>query len=397
MSRRARLVRRAPGWEHPLLMVPGPVPVAPEVLEAAGAAVVYHHSDEFREVLDDTRRVLAGMLSCDGSVEVMPGGGRLGIESAMKSLLEPGDPVLVCVTGTFGEWLVAIAKRCDAEVVTARWPAGRLIDADAVAARLAEGVPGSSRFRAVAVVHCETSTGTVNPLNDLGRLCREAGVLLVVDAVSTVGVLPVDMARDHIDVCVTASQKGLGALMGLSVVALGSRALARASTRAMEPRTFSLDLRRWRNDPASPTTSYPVVPSPSLVMALREALRPLEGPGLAANYGRCAQAAAAARSGLSHAGLAIFGDNPSCGLTTVELPHGVSALELHQRVLERHGIRIATGMGPLADRLVRLSHMGVQAHPSRVEAAVAAVVEEWESLTAAPQTEEVRSGRHARG
>lgn len=379
-------------WERPLLMVPGPVPVASEVLAAAGDAVVYHHSEEFREALDDTRSVLTSMLSCDGSVEIMPGGGRLGIESVMKSLLEPGDPVLVCVTGTFGEWLAAIAKRCGAEVVTAWWPAGRLIDADAVATRLAEGPPGGGQFRAVAVVHCETSTGTVNPLESIGRLCGEAGVLLIVDAVSTVGVIPVDMAHDRIDVCVTASQKGLGALMGLSVVALGSRALDQASARTTEPGTFSLDLRRWRRDPASPTTSYPVVPSPSLVMALREALRTLEGPGLAAAHRRCAEAAAAARAGLSHAGLAIFGNNPSCGLTTVELPTGVSALELQRGVLEQHGIRIAAGMGPLADHLVRLSHMGVQTDPSRVEAAVAAIVDVYENLKAAPQTGKVGSG-----
>jgi aspartate aminotransferase-like enzyme len=376
-------------------MVPGPVPVAPEVAAAAGAGPVDHHSDEFRLTLDETRRALADLLNCDGSVEIMPGGGRLGIESALKSLFEPGDPIFVCVTGTFGEWLATIAERCGADVITERWQPGRVVNPEVVAACLAKGTPRGSQFSAVAVAHCETSTGTVNPLDDIGRLCRDAEALFVVDAVSTVGVLPVDMAHDHIDVCVTASQKGLGALMGLSVVALGTRALARLSARASLPATFGLDLSRWRADPDSPTTAYPVVPSPSLVMALREAVRPLESGGLAATYQRHEDTAAAVRSAFRRSGLDVFGDSPSCGLTTVEVPTSVSAHQVQERVLACHGIRVATGMGPIADRIIRLSHMGIQADPGRVDVAVRAIVEECRNLETGLSAGEVSSGRSA--
>lgn len=372
-------------WENPLLMVPGPVPVAPAVAAAAGA-VPYHHADEFKNTFDEVRRVLAELLHCDGTVEIMPGGGRLGLESAIKSLLEPGDPVLVCSTGAFGEWLVSIAERCGAEVVVARWPPGRVVDDSAVAVNLACGAPSGRHYRAVAVVHCETSTGTVNALGGLGRLCRETDALLFVDAVSTVGVLPVDMASDGIDVCVTASQKGLGSLMGLSVVALGPRALATMSARTSVPGTFALDLRRWRNDPGAPTSTYPVVPSPSLVLALRQALRALEGGGLAEAHHRHTVAATTVRAAFHGAGLEVFGDSLSCGLTAIELPAGISAREVQRRVLKRHGIWVATGMGPLAERLVRLSHMGIQAERQRVEVAVRAIVEECRDLGMAPRS-----------
>lgn len=360
--------------EEPLLMVPGPVPVAAEVLAAAALPPVFHHAPGYYRLFDETRAMLAEILGCAGSVEILPGGGRLGLEAAIRTSVGPGDRALLCSNGFFAGWLEQIARRTGAAVDVVSEPPGSPADAAVVRAALDEAHREGRPYRLVLVVHCETATGTVTPLRPLGEACREYGALLLADAVSSAGVIPLDMESDLVDLCGTASQKGLGSLMGLSIVGIGARARAAwAEESRATCDSFALDLTRWRARPDAPTAGYPVVPAPSLVRALHRAVRLLLDEKPEVRFARHDAAAAAVRDVLRSAGLKLFGDSPTSGLTTIEMPAGLSAIRLQRRVRDEHGVLVATGMGADADRLLRISHMGLQARRQPLERTLRAV------------------------
>lgn len=365
----------ATGLGEPLLMVPGPVPVSAEVLAAAALPPVFHHAASHYRLFDETRAMLAEILGCRGSVEIMPGGGRLGLEAAIRTTVGPGDRVLLCSNGFFAGWLEQIARRTGAAVDVLSDPPGSPADTARARAALAGAHRGGRPYRLVLAVHCETATGTVTPLRPLGEACREYGALLLADAVSSAGVVPLDMEADLVDLCGTASQKGLGSLMGLSVVGIGERARA-AWAEESRPGcdSFALDLTRWRARPGDPTVLYPVVPSPTLVLALHRAARLLLDEGLKARFARHEAAAGAVREILAGAGLKPFGSSPTSGLTTVELPADVPASRVQRRVLDEHGVLVATGMGADVQRLLRVSHMGLQAYPGPLRRTLRAVL-----------------------
>ncbi len=254
-----------------LLLGPGPSPVSPRVMAALGAAPRSHLDPDLVALLDDIRARLKRVFQAPADSETLAisGTGTSGMEAVAANLAEPGRRALVVVTGYFGDRLAGLLARYGASVDRLEGEWGRAIDPALVAARLE-----SAKYNLVGVVHGETSTGVVNPVKEIAALARRHDALTIVDAVTSLGAVPLDVAAWEIDACYSCSQKGLGAPSGMSPVVFSARAMARK----VKCRSFYLDLDLlldyWVRRKYHHTISAP------LVYALAEALAEVEEEGL---------------------------------------------------------------------------------------------------------------------
>lgn len=344
-----------------LLMTVGPVAVDPRVIEAMNRPAVTHQSMEFFETLDETIGMLRSVFQTESDVIVMPGSGRLGIESALCSVIERGDRTLHIHNGTFAGFALETAHRAGAEptVVEGRW--GGPMELDRVRLELAK-----ARYKLVLVVQSETSTGARYPVEEVGKVCREFDTLCFVDGVSSVGSMEFDMDGMGADLCVTSSNKSLGAIIGLSMIGVSERAYAAMETRQTVCQSYALDLLRWRKmffgRPAP--RPYPVVPSTHLVFALREACRQALAEGLKARWQRHQRFAEATRQAVEAMGLGLYPDRELAGnaVTAVRVPEGIEEKAILKRMREAYKVELSGSMpGPSGGQLFRISHQGVQA------------------------------------
>ena len=334
-----------------ILLGPGPSVIAPRVLRAMGAPVLSHLDPDFVLLLDEVRASLGRVFQApEGSLTIaMSGTGTSAMEATVANLVGPGTRVLVVVTGYFGERLAEICRRYGGEVrrVDVEW--GRAVDPEAVRTALGEGA-----VDVLAVVHAETSTGVLNPVKALAALAREHGALTLVDAVTSLGGHPVDVAGWGLDAVYSCSQKGLGAPSGMSPVAWTQAARARA----VACRSFYLDLALledyWVN------RKYHHTLSSSLLYALREALVAVEEEGLEARWARHLQHHEALARGVEALGLSLL---PPRGerlwtLNAVRVPDGVDEAAVRRQLLAEFSMEIGAGLGPLAGRIWRVGLMG---------------------------------------
>jgi alanine-glyoxylate transaminase/serine-glyoxylate transaminase/serine-pyruvate transaminase len=344
-----------------LLMTVGPVAVDPRVIEAMNRPAITHQSMEFFEVLDETIGMLRTIFQTKSDVIVMPGSGRLGIESALCSVIERGDRTLHISSGTFAGFALDAARRAGAEptVVEGRW--GGPMELQRVRSELTK-----ARYKLVLVVQSETSTGARYPVEEVARLCREFDTLCFVDGVSSMGSMPFDMDGMEVDLCVTSSNKSLGAIIGLSVIGVSQRAYGAMENRKTVCQSYALDLLRWRKlffgRPAP--RPYPVVPSTHLVFALKEACRQTLEEGLEARWQRHQRFAEATRQAVEAVGLRLFPDRELAGnaVTAVRVPEGVEEKAILKKMREAYKIELSGSMpGPSGGKLFRISHQGVQA------------------------------------
>lgn len=339
----------------PLLLIPGPTPLAPEVLAALARPAQSHTGPV---VAAATRRIQTGVAAALGAdpattVHVVPGSGTLALESALVNVVAPGDRVVSCIQGYFGQRFAAIAERLGADVVRLEVPWGESVAAQRVAAELAHGP-----VRAVTVTHVDTSTGVAAPLGAVADAIRGRGALLVVDAVASAGGMAVEMADRGIDVVATSSQKALAMPAGLALVAVGPRARARRAERSGLATTY-LDWQEWAPVMDEPTR-YFATPAVNLVVAGAAAVARAEQEGWAQRFERHRRVAVAARAGLAALGLqpaAAAGAELAATLSAVRVPRGVDPQRLRAEV-QAAGVVIAGGLGPWAPDTVRLGHMG---------------------------------------
>lgn len=349
----------------PLLMIPGPVILSEAVIQALSRPAISHHDPSYNRVLDECVEILAGVFGTDGQVAILPGSGRLGLEAGITSIVRPGDRTLHLVNGFFAKWMVLIAERAGAQVTELEISWEQPLTTQELHGALLDAQRRNQPYKLVTAVHSETSTGQLNPVSSLGAICREFNTFLLVDAISSLGCAPLSMERDNIDLCATASQKGLCAPLGLSIVAVGRRALEKLTQgRRKPPQSYALDLGRWQKFYAAPLPRpYPVVPSPHLVYALHASLKEIQAEGLSTRITRHQHIAAATKQGINALGLEYFASAPSPSVSAIKVPDGLSSSEIIRRLLEEHQIQIARGMGEMADQLVRISHIGIQASP----------------------------------
>ena len=321
----------------------------PEVLAAVGAPVVHHRSPDFLPVYERVLGRLREVCRTASDVLLFGASGTGAFESAVANLVSPGEPHLVISAGSFGERWVAMTRAYGAEVDVLRYAWGETPDADDLRARL-----GEREARAVWLVHSETSTGVVADIRSLAAAARDAGALVVVDAVSSLGAVPCETDSWGLDVVVSGSQKALMTPPGLGLAAVSETALAASGS---SPR-FYFDWERTRQ--AQHKLDAPFTLPVSLVAGLDTALGLLLAEGLEASFERHVRLGRAARAGVKALGLELFSpdEDRSAVVTAVRAPAGIDSGDLIGRLRDRFGITIANGQGELKGKIFRLGHIG---------------------------------------
>jgi aspartate aminotransferase-like enzyme len=332
------------------LLTPGPTPVPPEVLAAISQPVVHHRGPDFKPVYERTLVRLRDVFRTEREVLLFGSAGTGAMESAVANLCSPGERILVVSAGHFGERWQAIASAYGAELETLEYAWGEIPAADDVAARLAE-LGGA---KAVFVTHSETSTGVVCDLQAIGAAVNEHGALSVVDAVSSLGAVPLETDAWHLDVVLSGSQKALMTPPGLAMASVSERAWA---ARGDSPR-FYFDWERTRKAQAS--LDAPFTPPVSLIAGLDVALGLLLDAGLEATFERHVRLGRACREGAKAMGLDLFSpdEDRSAVVTAIRAPEGIDATELVRDLRDRFGITIANGQGVLKGKIFRIGHIG---------------------------------------
>jgi alanine-glyoxylate transaminase/serine-glyoxylate transaminase/serine-pyruvate transaminase len=278
------------------------------------------------------------------------------MEAGLANLLEPGDNAVICINGFFGERLAEIARRQGAIVstISAEW--GSTVDPQALRDELAR----HGRIKLVAIVHAETSTGVLQPLPEIATIAHEHEALLLIDAVTSLGGVPVSMSAMAIDFAYSATQKCLGAPPGLSPIGLSERAFQVISRRSQSPSTWYLDLPLLRQYWEGPNRVYHHTPPVPLLYALHEALRLALEEGLETRFARHIRNAAALRAGLSALDLQLLVPEAYATpqLTSVLVPEGLDEAALRTVLREEHNIEIGGGLGQFRGRIWRVGLMG---------------------------------------
>lgn len=337
------------------MLGPGPSPVDESVLEAMAAPVIGHLDPEFLRCMEEIKELLRYVFETENRVALpISGTGSAGMEAAIQNAVEPGDDVVVCVIGFFGERMCEIVERAGGRAVPVRAELGRPADPDQIKKAM-----DSCRPRALALVHAETSTGVLQDLRGMAELARDKGALLIVDAVTSLGVQPVGADENGIDICYSCTQKGIGAPPGLAPITFSERALERIRSRRSKVRSWYFDIttieKYWGSDRAYHHTA-PI----SMNYALREALRLIRREGLEARWERHRLNQMALAAGLEAMGLKLMvqPEHRSWGLSVVRVPEGIDDARVRARLLEEHRIEIGGGLGPLKGKVWRIGLMG---------------------------------------
>lgn len=338
------------------LRVPGPTPVPPRVLRALGQQVIYHRGSEFQELLRETVGMLQPLFGTRTAAPiVLTSSGTGGLEAVLANSLRPGDRVLTLDNGHWGARLGRLAASLGAvaESVTSPWGGGA--SADELRCRLS--APGGEEIVAVLVAHNDTFTGAVSDLAAIGEVVRDTPALLVVDAVSSLGCMPVEADAWGLDLVVSASQKGLMCPPGLALVTVSEKAWARINTVSQRGEYF--DLVRAREMAEKGQTTF--TPAVSLVQALHEALTIVHEVGITQTFRRQALLGRALVAGADRLGLALFpdADVSSPCVAVLRTPKGIDAAKLVGIVRDRYATLIAGARhSPLDGTVVRLGTMG---------------------------------------
>ena len=338
--------------EKRYLFTPGPTPVPPEVLEAMSRPIIHHRSSDFREILERCLERLAEVYRTRSDVLVYTSSGTGGMESAVSNLTRQGDRVVVMSAGYFGQRWASMAENfgCDVHAIGYDW--GETPSADDLASRLSE-LGGA---KVVFLTHSETSTGVVADVQALATAAKEAGSLVVVDAVSSLGAVPLDTDAWGLDVVISGSQKALMTPPGLATVSVSADAWSAVERGAASRYYFDWEQTKERQDEFDPAFT----PAVSIVVGLDVALGILLEEGLEQAFERHTRLGRACREGVKAMGLELFSpdDDRSAVVTAVNAPDGIDSTALVQTLRDRLGIVLAPGQGPLKGRVFRIGHIG---------------------------------------
>jgi serine---pyruvate transaminase len=338
--------------EKRYLFTPGPTPVPHQVLEAMSRPIIHHRSSDFRAILESCLERLKLVYRTERDVLMYTGSGTAGMESAIVNLCSPGDRTVVVSAGYFGERWATMARAFGAEVDELRYEWGELPVADELAGRLRE-LGGA---KVVFLTHSETSTGVIADVQGLAAAARNAGALVVVDAVSSLGAVPLETDAWDLDAVISGSQKALMTPPGVATVSVSADGM-RAAAEGGSPRYY-FDWERTRDAQERFDPSF--TPAVSIVVGLEVALGLLLEEGLEQAFERHARLGRACREGVKAMGLELFSpdDDRSAVVTAIMAPDGLDSGELVQTLRQRLGIVLAPGQGPLKGRVFRIGHIG---------------------------------------
>jgi alanine-glyoxylate transaminase / serine-glyoxylate transaminase / serine-pyruvate transaminase len=355
-----------------LLLGPGPSGVHPRVLRAMSTPLLGYLDPEFLQILDDTQTLLRYVYQTENAWTLpVSGTGMAGMETLLANLLAPGERLLVCGAGFFGNRLDEVARRHGLEVSKVDKPWGEVFTPDEFEAALA-----AHPAKVVAVVHAETSTGALQPLDGLGDIAHRHSALLLVDCVTSLGGVPLKVDEWGVDAAYAGTQKCLGCPPGLAPVTVSPRARDAILARADKPSAWYFDLALLARY-YGPERQYHHTVSASLIYALREGLRVVAEEGLEQRWQRHAANADYFCAGLAELDLVPFVPPahrlPS--LVTVRVPDGVDEAAVRTRLRTDYGIEIGAGLGPLKGQVWRVGLMGYTSRRENVTLLLAALRE----------------------
>ncbi len=337
----------------PLLMIPGPTHVDPRILRALSQNTIHFTSSEFARLLLDTVADLKTIMQTSGDVIVMAGTGTFGLESAIANTVRPGDRVLVLNHGKWGERFARIARSYGAAVKELTAEPGEVVPLASVESELRE-----RHYEVVLATHVETSYGVRAPIAEIAKLVHQHDSLFIVDGVSSTGAVYEPMDDWGIDVLVTASQKALGCPPGLAILGIGPRALRVRRERDSIPHHYG-DWLEYIRVLENPTVETHVTHPVNMIYALREGLRLIMEDGIEKRIARHERWARAARAGLVALGFQpLVREEVAASTVTVALYPPEVPDAAFRAAVERHGVVIASCVGALAGKGVRLGHMG---------------------------------------
>jgi aspartate aminotransferase-like enzyme len=338
--------------EKRYLLTPGPTPVPPEVLAELAKPVIHHRERDFREIYERCLARLQEVYRTKNDVLMFTTSGTGAFESAVANLTSAGDRQLVLSAGNFGERWAGMVRAFGADLVHARLEWGETPEPEDLRSALAD----AGDVKVVYLTHSETSTGVVCDVQALAAVAKEAGALVVVDAVSSLGAVPLESDLWDIDVVVSGSQKALMCPPGLAFASVSAAALA-ASANATAPR-YVMDWERTRKGQAK--LDAPFTPAVSIVRALDVALGLLLDEGLEAAFDRHARLGRACREGAKAMGLELFSpdEERSAVVTAIRAPDGVDSTTVVKGLRDRFGMTIANGQGDLKGKIFRIGHIG---------------------------------------
>ncbi len=334
------------------LMTPGPTPVPPQVLAAMAEPMIHHRAADFRKHYGECLARLKQVTCTESDVLLFTASGTGAFESAVVNLCAPGERVVAVTAGSFGDRWVKLAQAFGADVVQLKYAWGETPQAADLEAKLKEigGAP------VAFVVQSETSTGVVSDIEAFAKVAQAAGTTLVVDAVSSLAAVPLEMDAWGVDVVISGSQKALMTPPGLGLAAVSQRAFEHAS-RVKQPR-FYWDWEKTRA--AQAKVDAPFTPAVSLVIGMNVALGMILEEGLETAFDRHVRLGRATRAGIKAMGLTLFSpdEDRSAVVTAVNSPAGIDSGDLNKILKDKYGVTIAGGQGDLKGKIFRIGHIG---------------------------------------
>ncbi|MFT5857710.1 MAG: alanine-glyoxylate transaminase/serine-glyoxylate transaminase/serine-pyruvate transaminase, partial [Verrucomicrobiales bacterium] len=325
-----------------ILMGPGPSTVPARVLSALGAPTLGHLDPDYLEIMDKTRDQLREIFKTNNDLTMaVSGTGSAGMEACVANLIEPGDEAIVCINGVFGGRMKDVMERYGATVHAIEIPWGQSFEDDAIAKSL-EDHPG---VKVLGIVHAETSTGASQPIEGISRLVHEAGALLLVDAVTSLGGMELKLDDWDIDACYSGTQKCLSCPPGLSPVSFSEAAIEAMDRRKGKVQSWYLDMSMLRNYWGEDRVYHHTAPV-NMTYALHESLTIALEEGLDARIERHRVLHGRLRSGLESMGLSYVPDHSLPMLNAIHVPDGVDEAGVRKALLCDYGIEIGAGLGP---------------------------------------------------
>lgn len=338
--------------EKRYVMTPGPTPVPPEILLAMAQPIIHHRGPQFKGILSEVREGLKYVFQTKNEVLIFTSSGTGAMEGAVTNTLSPGDKALVVRGGKFGErWTeICMAYGIKVDNVDIEW--GRSVDPDQIQKRLKK----DPSIRAVFTQAHETSTGVKYPIMEIGDIINKyEDTLIIVDAISAIGVFDIPVDAWHLDIVVGGSQKALMLPPGLSFVSVSDRAW-RFVKRSQLPKYY-FDFLKERRSISKNQGAYtsPV----SLIIGLKESLNMIKKEGLQTIFKHHKRLSAATKAAVNAVGLKLYSkENPSEALTAIEAPEGIDGQKIVSIMREKYGITVAGGQGQAKGKIFRISHMG---------------------------------------
>jgi len=334
------------------LFTPGPVPVAEEVLLSMAQPIIHHRLPEFSEILEEIREDLKYLFQTKKEVYFFASSGTGAMESAIVNLFSPQDKVIVVVGGKFGQRWLELSQTYNLDPIVIEVPWGKAVKPEEVEKILKT----KKDIKGVLIQACETSTGVKHPIKEIAEIVKDTPAVIVVDAISALGVYDLPMDKWGLDVVITGSQKALSLPPGLSFIAFSDK--AQDLVKKSKLPKYYFDLQKEKKAYEKNTTAF--TPAVSLLIGLRKMLKRIKEIGLERLFKHYQVLSLACRKAVSALDLEIFPESPSESLTVIKAPNGLNTGELLKFLRSKLGVVFAGGQDHLKGKILRITHMGNQ-------------------------------------